>query len=135
MIIDLLKKYKSIILYVIFGILTTVINVVAYYVSYNLLHIINITSTIIAWFLAVVFAFVVNKQWVFESPSWRKDVFWQEIRDFFACRILTGLLDVGIMYVAVDLMSWNSEAWKLASNLLIIILNYVASKLIIFKKK
>ena len=134
MLTGLLKKYKAFILYAYFGILTTAINVIAYYVLYDLLHITNVVSTIIAWFLAVVFAFVVNKQWVFQSPSWRKDVLWQEIRDFFACRILTGLLDVGIMYVAVDLMCWNSEVWKLASNLLIIILNYIASKLIIFKK-
>ena len=132
--IDLLKKYKSVILYIIFGVLTTLVNIAMYYIFYNLLCVANVISTIVAWILAVVFAFVVNKLFVFESVSWRKDIVLKEIRDFFACRILTGLLDVGIMYVAVDLLSWNSLIWKLISNILVTILNYIASKFIIFKR-
>lgn len=134
MLIELIKKYRSFILYAIFGVLTTLVNLGVYHGLHNLLHIANITSTAVAWFLAIVFAFVVNKLFVFESVSWSKNVLWQEARDFLACRLLTGLLDVGIMYVAVDLLSWNSMVWKLISNILVIILNYVASKLIIFKK-
>ncbi len=132
--IDLLKKYKSVILYIIFGVLTTLVNIATYYIFYNLLCVANVISTIVAWILAVVFAFVVNKLFVFESVSWRKDIVFKEIRDFFTCRILTGLLDVGIMYVAVDLLSWNSMIWKLISNILVTMLNYIASKFIIFKR-
>lgn len=134
MLIDLIKKYKSFILYIIFGVLTTLVNIISYYVFYNLLSISNIISTIIAWILAVAFAFIVNKLFVFESVSWRKNIVLKEIRDFFTCRVLTGLLDVGIMYVAVDLLNLNSMIWKLISNILVTILNYIASKFVIFKK-
>ena len=134
MLIELLKKYKSFILYAIFGVFTTLVNIGVYYGLYDLLHIANVTSTVVAWFLAIVFAFIVNKLFVFESISWRKDVLWQEALNFLVCRLLTGLLDVGIMYVAVDLLSWNSVFWKLISNILVIILNYVANKSIIFRK-
>jgi len=95
----------------------------------------NVPSVIIAWLLAVVFAFFTNKLWVFKSKSFAPDVLKHEIPTFFGARLLTGLLDLGIMYLAVDVLHGNGTVWKLISNILVIILNYVASKLIIFKKK
>lgn len=59
----------------------------------------------------------------------------KEIPAFFGCRLATGILDVGIMYVAVDVANANGTVWKIVSNVLVIIINYVASKLVIFKKK
>ena len=131
----LLIKYKSLIMYALFGGLTTLVNIGAYYLFYNIIGISNVPSTILAWLLAVVFAFITNKLWVFDSKSFDKTTLKHEIPSFFGCRILTGLLDVGVMYVAVDLFHWNSTLWKLISNILVIMINYIASKLVIFKKQ
>ena len=132
---SLLKKYKHIILYIVFGILTTLVNMVVYWLCYNIIGIPNVPSTVIAWVLAVAFAFITNKLWVFDSRRFDGKTFLYEILTFFAARLLTGLLDVAIMYGAVDIMGWNSTLWKLISNVIVIILNYVASKLLIFRKK
>ena len=132
---ELVIRYKSLILYAVFGVLTTLVNMGAYYLCFNIIGIPNVPSTVIAWVLAVCFAFVTNKLWVFDSRSFSAEVLKHEIPTFFGARIATGLLDVGIMYAAVDVMHWNSTLWKLISNVLVIILNYVASKLVIFRKK
>lgn len=131
---ELLKKHKSLIMYGIFGVLTTLVNIVSYHILYNNLQVSNVISTCIAWILSVLFAFITNKLFVFESKSFEMKLLLKEISSFFTCRFLTGLLDVGIMYVAVDVMSLNALFWKILSNVLVIIINYVLSKLIIFKK-
>lgn len=131
----LIKKYKDLILYLFFGGCTTLVNVASYYVSYTLLTIPNVPSTILAWVFAVIFAYITNKLWVFNSKSFDVTILKHEIPTFFAARILTGILDVIIMYVAVDVLQMNATIWKLISNVLVVILNYIASKLVIFKKK
>ena len=133
MIKELLIKYKSFIMYMIFGVLTTVINLIAYFLCFNVLHVSNVVSTIIAWIFAVLFAFVTNKLWVFDSKSFDGKTLIHEILTFFAARLATGILDIIIMYIAVDMMAWNSTVWKLISNIIVIILNYLASKFVIFK--
>ncbi len=132
---ELFIKYKSLISYAFFGVCTTLINWGVYYLCYNIIHIANVPSTIIAWFLAVVFAFITNKIWVFDSKSFDSKTLLHEIWTFTASRIATGVLDVVIMYVAVDVLTMNSTVWKLISNIIVIILNYILSKLIIFKKE
>jgi putative flippase GtrA len=134
-IIEFIKKYKSVINYLLFGGCTTIINVAAYYICYNIITVSNVSSTIIAWIMAVVFAFVTNKLWVFDSKSLEIRVLIREIISFFGCRLLTGILDVVIMYVTVDVMAMNSTVWKIVSNVIVIIFNYMASKLVIFKKQ
>ena len=93
----------------------------------------RVPSVIIAWFIAVAFAYVTNKLFVFESKVFEKRALLKEILSFYSCRILTGLFDVAIMYLAVDVMSGNSTIWKIISNLVVIALNYVASRMFIFK--
>ena len=132
---SLFQKYRGMILYVFFGGCTTVVNWAVYYLCYNLLHVPNVPSTIAAWVLAVAFAFVTNKLWVFESKSWKADVLLHELWTFLAARIATGLLDVLIMYLAVDVLHGNGNLWKLLSNVVVVVLNYIASKWFIFNKK
>lgn len=129
------SKNASFVLYLFFGGLTTLINIVSYHVSYNILTIPNVPSTVLAWVLAVIFAFVTNKLWVFDSPSFdNKRILRHEILTFLGVRIGTGILDVAIMYVTIDIMTWPSLFWKCVSNVIVIVLNYVASKLVIFNK-
>ncbi len=134
-IIELCKKYKSVILYLVFGVLTTIVNIVAYFLlDFNRLFN-TVINTSIAWVVAVIFAYVTNKKWVFESKvEGFKDNF-KEMMSFFGCRIATGLMDVGIMFVFVDILRYDDMIIKIASNVLVVILNYVGSKLLVFRNK
>jgi putative flippase GtrA len=130
----LFDAYKQIILYLLFGVCTTVINTICYWLLYEVLTLRNITSTVLAWLAAVIFAFITNKRFVFESKRTNTQERINEIVSFFGCRLLTGILDVVIMAVAVDMLQWNGLLWKLISNIIVTIINYIASKFWIFKK-
>lgn len=131
----MLKKYRSLISYGVFGVLTTVINIAVYALCYQKLGISNVISNIVAWTIAVLFAFITNKLWVFESKSMELTVLVREAVSFFGCRLATGVLDLAIMYVTVDRLALNSTLMKCISNIIVIVVNYVASKLVIFKQK
>lgn len=126
-------KHKAILLYLFFGVCTTIINMVCYYALYQYCHVSNIASTVIAWVAAVMFAFVTNKYFVFNSHRQKLSARLYELASFFGCRIMTGFLDIAIMVIAVDLLQWNSLLWKLISNILVTVINYIASKFLIFK--
>lgn len=134
-IVELIKKYKSFIAYAVFGVFTTIVNIVAYNVCYYKLELSNTLSNIIAWLLAVTFAYLTNKVWVFDSKSWKWEILRREVATFISCRLATGVMDLVIMFICVDLLEWHAMFMKLLSNILVIILNYVFSKLVIFKKK
>ena len=134
-IINLIKKHKSFIAYGVFGVLTTIVNIVTYNYCYNVVGISNTLSNIFAWILAVTFAYLTNKVWVFGSKSWKWSVLRREVPAFISCRLATGIMDIVIMYICVDILHWPAVIMKVLSNVLVIILNYVFSKLIIFKKK
>ena len=132
---ELIIKYKFIILYGIFGVLTTVINIGVYGVLYSGLGVSNVISNVIAWIISLLFAFITNKLWVFESKSFNFKLFVKELGSFTVCRVATGVLDLGIMFVGVDLLKGPAIILKIASNIIVIILNYVMSKIFVFKKK
>lgn len=134
MINQFFQKHKSIIAYLFFGVCTTAINVLTYSLFYYTVKLSNIVSVIIAWILAVLFAFITNKLFVFDSKSFDKNILYHEITSFVSCRLSTGVLDVVVMYISVDLLSLNPTVWKITSNIFVIILNYIASKLFIFRR-
>lgn len=127
-------NHKEVILYLFFGGCTTGINVIAYWICVHFFNVGVTVGTLGAWLLAVLFAFVTNKSWVFGSKSWEKDVVKKEMLSFFSCRTITGLMDMVIMCVSVELLHWNDIFMKVISNILVIIINYVVSKIAIFKK-
>lgn len=131
---ELYQKYRQIFWYLFFGVCTMILNTVCYAVLYELLHVGNVPSTILAWLAAVIVAFVTNKLVVFESRGGASRGLF-ELVSFFGCRVATGLLDVGIMWLAVDLLSGNSVFWKLISNVIITVLNYIVSKFFIFTNR
>ena len=100
---NLLKKYKSFLMYGIFGVLTTIVNLVVYNLCYYKAGINNTVSNVIAWILAVAFAYITNKLWVFESKSWKMSVLRREVTAFVSCRLATGIMDILIMYICVDM--------------------------------
>ena len=127
------EKYKDIIPYGVFGVLTTVVNIVVYWVMAHPLHAGVMPSTIIAWIAAVLFAYVTNRKWVFHSKASTSKEITKEIVSFFACRLATGVVDWLCMFVFVDMLHFNDVLIKVGANILVIILNYVASKLFIFR--
>lgn len=133
-ILQMIKKHKSFIAYGVFGVFTTIVNIVTYNVCYSRLGISNTLSNIAAWVLAVTFAYLTNKAWVFDSKSWKWEVLRREIPAFIGCRLATGILDIIIMYICVDVLKWPALLMKIVSNVLVIILNYAFSKLVIFRK-
>lgn len=132
---ELLIRYKHFIAYVLFGLCTTAVNVVAYYICNSIFCIPNIPSVVCAWFIAIAFAYIVNKLWVFESKTFEHLCVLREFLTFIFCRLLTGLIDVIIMYVAVDVFAQEPVLWKALSNINVIILNYLAMRFLIFIKR
>ncbi len=131
---ELIKKYKSIISYLFFGVCTTLVNIVVYYLCAHSVGMTTVISTVIAWIASVLFAFITNKLYVFESKSFEKKLLLREGISFFGCRLATGILDLVIMYISVDLLDMQDLFMKILSNVLVIVLNYICSKLVIFKK-
>ena len=128
------KPNKELIMYLIFGCLTTIINIVSYYVLYNIFNILNVASTAIAWTISVIFAFITNKIYVFESNSFDKNIILKELGLFLIYRIFSGVLDIVIMHTTVDILKLDSTICKLATNVIVIIINYILSKFHVFRK-
>lgn len=131
----LLEKYWDILTYLFFGVLTTVVNYLVYLPCYNLLGWSAGLSNILAWIVAVTFAFVTNKPFVFKSHDWSWKVVWPELTKFVGCRIGSGVLETGILLVCVDMLAWNGNVIKLITAVLVIVFNYIGSKFLVFKKK
>ncbi len=129
------RTYREIAAYIFFGICTVAVNALCYALFYEQWHIKNVTSTLLAWLAAVIFAFFTNKFFVFKSKKKDRKNTLEEAGSFFACRIATGVLDVLLMFVTVDLLAGNGLLWKLVSNVIVTLLNYFASKLFIFRKQ
>ena len=132
---SLVEKYWDIITYLIFGVLTTVVNYLVYLPCYNILGFSSSVSNMIAWAVAVVFAFVTNKPLVFRSHDWSAGVVVPELIKFVGTRIGSGGLETLILLLAVDVLGMNGNVWKLITSVLVVILNYVGSKLLVFRKK
>lgn len=131
---ELFSKYYDVIAYLVFGVLTTVVYYLVYMPLHYWLGISATVSTVIAWVISVTFAFLTNKPFVFRSHDWSKKTLLPEIRNFVVCRVGSGLLDMGLTFVTVDLLKWENIFVKLGISVLVVILNYVGSKLLVFKK-
>lgn len=133
---DLYNKYKELINYLIFGFLTTVVSLVTYYLlTISVLDPkVNIQlqiANIISWCTGVLFAYFTNRSFVFNSKNKNK---MKEFLSFTGARISTLILDMLIMFIFVTVLKGNDKIFKLVSQVLVIIVNYILSKLIVFKK-
>lgn len=151
---NIFLKHKEIILYVIFGVLTTLVGWGSYVASVDFIGFSVFFSSIVSWICGVAFAFVTNKIWVFESRSWQPIVLGKELVSFVSSRAITGILEVfgvpllastgfdNIFYnIAENLNLSFSVCYtdgiysKLSLSVIVVILNYVFSKLFVFKDK
>lgn len=130
----ILHKYSSQILYLIFGVLTTFVNIIVFAVAVQLGWGTTI-SNIVAWFISVLVAYLTNRVWVFGSRATGVKALMVEMIIFFFYRILTLGFDIAIVDLGVKILHGNPLIWKLIDNVVVIVLNYVFSKLFIFKKQ
>ena len=131
---NLAEKYRDILVYLVFGVLTTVVNYLIYLPCYNLLNLSAAGSNAIAWVGAVIFAYLTNKPFVFRSHDWSMKTVAPELAKFVGCRVGTGLMETAILFVSVDWLRGNGNIWKLVTSVLVVVLNYIGSKLLVFRK-
>ena len=133
--IRLFNKYKELIMYLIFGVLTTLVSLVSYYLLTVFLLRPNVPfelqcANIISWVISVLFAYITNKKYVFES---KKNSF-KEFINFVFARIITLVMDMLIMGIGVSLMNFSDKIIKIISQVIVIVANYLFSKIFVFKK-
>lgn len=128
------NKIREIVWYCFFGVLTTLINIISFYLLDKTGMNVYINN-FIAWFLSVLFAFITNKIFVFNSKSMKKSVIMKEIISFFFFRILSLGIDMAGMYICISLINLNKMLSKILMNIIVIIANYIFSKIFIFKPK
>ena len=105
-----------------------------YLPCYNILHLSATLSNIVAWVVAVAFAYLTNKPFVFRSHDWSVKTVIPELAKFVGCRVGSGAIETVILFIAVDLLGWNGNLWKLLTSVIVVILNYIGSKLLVFRK-
>ncbi|MBQ7817674.1 MAG: GtrA family protein [Oscillospiraceae bacterium] len=131
----LIERYYDVLAYLFFGGLTTVVNYLVYLPCRNWWGIPASISNIIAWIFAVAFAFLTNKPFVFKSHDWSAKTLWPELTKFVGCRVGSGVLETAIIWLTVDMLHWNDLLMKLFTSVLVIVVNYIGSKFLIFTKE
>ena len=132
---ELFMKYKEVISYLFFGVLTTVVNFVVYFACTDGLHINYLAATAVSWVAAVLFAYVTNRKWVFESKVSGFTPILREMAVFVGCRVFSGVMDMGIMFISVDMIGISDRIAKFVTQVAVVVLNYIFSKIIIFRNK
>ena len=132
---DLVIRHWDIVSYLFFGVCTTIVNYIIYIPCYNFLGMSATVSNMIAWVVAVAFAYLTNKPFVFKSHDWSAKTVVPELTKFVGCRVGSGVAETIVLFLAVDLLGWNGNIWKLVTQVMVTVMNYVASKLVVFRKK
>lgn len=134
----LIKKIisnKEIILYLVFGILTTAVNFIVYSVATRLFSIEELLANALSWLIAVIFAYITNKLFVFSSKSWTFEIITKELSGFLTARVFSLGVDTLIMFLGIKILLMFDLYVKLFSQVVVVILNYVLSKYFVFKKQ
>ncbi|MBE6153711.1 MAG: GtrA family protein [Firmicutes bacterium] len=119
-------------MYGIFGVLTTLVNIFVYFILVRVFNFHYLISTIISWIISVLFAYFTNKKYVFESKG---NNYLKEIFAFIGFRILSGIIEIVLMYLFVDTLTFDDLISKVITNIVVVLLNYIFSKLFVFKNK
>lgn len=122
-------------MYLVFGVLTTVVNFLVYLPLHNATPLLASVANVIAWVAAVAFAFFTNKPFVFKSNDWSSKIVIPELSKFVGARIGSLIVETLIILLTVDILSWNGNYMKIATSVVVVIMNYVTSKLIVFRNK
>jgi putative flippase GtrA len=131
----LYRKYKEVLLYLFFGVLTTVVSIVTYAVFNIVFGINELIANVLSWILAVLFAFFTNRIWVFSAPTKTTMEFFKQMATFASGRLVTLAIEEIILLVFITILHFNSLVVKIVAQVVVIVLNYVISKLVVFRKK
>lgn len=133
---EIIKRNREIISYLIIGVLTTIVSLISYYLlTITILSPNNplelTIANIVSWIISVLFAYITNRKYVFQSKD--KNIL-KEASKFTLSRVTTLLIDILLMFIFVSILHFNDKIIKLLVQIIIIILNYIFSKLLVFKK-
>ena len=118
--------------YIVCGVLTTIVSYTTYFLFRSLIGSI-LFSQVLSWLIAVVFAYAVNKVFVFFSPDWSRQTVIKEIIPFLTTRISSLVAETIILEITVGLLHWNEPLMKILANVVVLIMNYIGSKLFVFR--
>lgn len=127
------KKNKEVLLYLFFGVLTTVVSIVVFALCNVTLGINELVSNVISWIVSVAFAFFTNRIWVFAAPTKTATEFVRQLISFYGGRVLTLVLEEAIILIFVTILGMPGMVIKLVAQVIVIVGNYIISKLIVFK--
>lgn len=128
-------NYKEIINYLFFGVLATIVNFVSYFIFARVLKIDEVIGSGLSWFVSVLFAYATNKIFVFDSKTETKKELLKECTSFFLARIVSGITcDVGTFALMVKVFHINDIFSKIVTQVMVVIVNYVFSKFVVFRK-
>lgn len=130
----LYKKHKEPLLYIFFGALTTLVNIVVFILFTKAIILDELVANIIAWFVAVLFAYITNRIWVFNSNCENTLKLIKEMLSFYFGRVFTLLVEEFILWLFIKKLLFSEIAVKIVAQVLIIVLNYIISKLFVFAK-
>lgn len=132
---DVIKKIlnRETIAYLIAGVLTTILNIIAYYIICNILHVPNLIANATAWVISVIFAYFINDRYVFQSEKLDFMGEFMKIIKFIAARLFSFAVEEGGMFLFIDVLSYPNLIIKIIMNVIVVILNYIFSKIYIFK--
>ena len=129
------EDLKELVLYTIFGNLTFVISIGSYAIFNIAFGINELIANALAWVFAVLFSYVTNKKWVFKAPTPTKTAFFVQMFAFFSGRFMTLIIEEAIIFVFITLLAYPSMWVKLAAQVVVVVLNYVISKLFVFRDR
>lgn len=129
-----IQKHKAELIYLVLGAMTTAVNYLVFLPCYYAFELSAAVSNAVAWVVAVIFAFLTNKPFAFESHDWALKTVWSEFLRFVACRVGSGVLETGVLWVCVDILAFPGSWMKVLTSILVIILNYFGSKMLVFRK-
>lgn len=129
------KKNKEVLLYLFFGVLTTVVSIVVFALCNVTLGINELVSNVISWIVSVAFAFFTNRIWVFAAPTKTASEFVRQLISFYGGRVLTLVLEEAIILIFVTMLGMPSMVIKLVAQVIVVVGNYIISKIIVFGKR
>lgn len=131
----ILKRHIGTILYLFFGALTVLINIITYLFFTRIINFTFLVSNSLAWSVAVLFSYITNKFFVFKSEKTEIFFLLKEFISFLSCRLFSGFIEILLMYLMIDLLSLNDILVKVITNTIVIILNFIFNKIVVFNHK
>lgn len=128
-------KYKEVLLYLFFGGLSFLVSIFTYAFFNVYMGMNELIANVLSWIITVMFAFLTNRVWVFQSPTNGFKEFMRQMAAFFSGRVVTLVVEEIILFIFITWLGFNSMAVKVIAQVIVILLNYVISKLVIFKKQ